>query len=41
MKEGGPYHAKGFLKDYLVRLENTGRGEAIPELKRRHPRELV
>ncbi|MFC5451593.1 sulfatase family protein [Paenibacillus aestuarii] len=41
MKEGGPFHAKGHLKDYIVHLENTGRGDAIPELKRRHPREFV
>jgi choline-sulfatase len=41
MKEGGPFHAKGYLKDYLVRLENTGRGHAVPELQRRHPQELV
>ncbi|MBS4221146.1 sulfatase [Bacillus sp. FJAT-49711] len=41
MKEGGPYHAKGHLKEYAKRLEKTGRAEAIPELMRRHPREFV
>ncbi|MCR8630447.1 sulfatase [Paenibacillus radicis (ex Xue et al. 2023)] len=41
MKEGGPYHAKGFLKEYVNRLEATGREDAIPELKRRHPGEFV
>jgi choline-sulfatase len=41
IKEGGPFHAKGFLKDYADRLEQTGRGEAVPELKRRHPREFA
>lgn len=40
MKEGGPYHAKGALPRYLERLEQTGRGDAVPELIRRHPREL-
>ncbi|WP_062110145.1 sulfatase family protein [Bacillus niameyensis] len=40
MKEGGPLHAKGHLKKYIERLEETGRGHAIPELKRRHPQEL-
>ncbi|MDR6550856.1 sulfatase [Paenibacillus qinlingensis] len=41
MKEGGPFHAKGYLKDYTERLELTGRGHAVSELKRRHPREFT
>ncbi|MDU7643644.1 MAG: sulfatase, partial [Clostridium perfringens] len=40
IREGGPYHAKGHLKEYCKRLEQTGRGWAIPELKRRHPEEF-
>lgn len=40
MQEGGPFHAKGFLPDYCKRLESTGRGEAVPELMRRHPGEF-
>ncbi len=40
IKEGGPFHAKGQLARYCRRLEETGRGGAIPELKRRHPREF-
>ena len=40
MKEGGPYHAKGQLKSYIERLEETGRGHAVPELMKRHPREF-
>lgn len=40
MKEGGPYHAKGFLPKYAQWLEQTGRGHAITELKRRHPAEF-
>lgn len=39
LAEGGPYHARGCLKRYCERLEKTGRGDAVPELKRRHPAE--
>jgi len=39
IKEGGPFHAQAKdLKKYIVRLEETGRGWAVPELKRRHPK---
>ena len=41
MKEGGPAHARGMLRRYCERLEATGRGAAVPELKRRHPREFA
>ncbi|HUW35361.1 MAG TPA: sulfatase [Planctomycetota bacterium] len=41
IREGGPFHANGQLRQYCERLEQTGRGEAVPELKRRHPREFV
>jgi hypothetical protein len=40
LAEGGPCHAAGKLKDYCEFLEKTGRGWAIPELKKRHPREF-
>ena len=40
MREGGPYHARGHLKAYCGYLEKTGRADAIPELKRRHPHEF-
>ncbi len=40
IKEGGPHHARGHLAAYCEYLEETGRGYAIPELKRRHPREF-
>jgi len=40
MKEGGPAHSRGYLAKYCEFLEQTGRGWAIPELKRRHPREF-
>lgn len=40
MSEGGPFHARGHLQHYVQRLEETGRGHAIPELRRRHPQEF-
>jgi choline-sulfatase len=40
MKEGGPFHARGHLKHYVEWLKETGRGDAVPELMRRHPREF-
>ncbi|NQU41642.1 sulfatase-like hydrolase/transferase, partial [bacterium] len=40
MREGGPMHARGFLRNYCKRLEETERGWAVPELKRRHPSEF-
>ena len=38
--EGGPLHAKGHLPKYTERLADTGRGWAVDELKKRHPREF-
>jgi arylsulfatase A-like enzyme len=38
--EGGPYHARGQLREYCKLLEETGRGWAIEELKKRHPSEF-
>lgn len=40
MREGGPFHARGHLKAYCEHLERTGRGHAVPELKRRYPGEF-
>jgi len=40
MREGGPFHARGRLPAYCERLQTTGRGSAIVELKRRHPGEF-
>jgi arylsulfatase A-like enzyme len=40
LQEGGPYHARGQLKDYLGRLRATGRGEAAAQLAARYPREM-
>ncbi len=39
-QEGGPLHARGNLPKYCERLEATGRGWAVPELKKRHPYEF-
>lgn len=39
MKEGGPFHAKGHLKQYAAWLEQSERGHAVQELRRRHPNE--
>ena len=41
MRERGPYHARGRLPEYVRRLEETGRGWAVEELKRRHPYEFA
>lgn len=35
--EGGPFHVRGHLDEYLVRLEETGRAEWVEPLRRRHP----
>lgn len=40
MKEGGPFHAKGYLPGYLKRLEETGRSRQAAELARKHPQEF-
>lgn len=40
IQEGGPNHANGFLADFCKTLEGTDRAWAIPELKKRHPREF-
>ena len=49
LAEGGPFHCRGYLKDYCKRLEDTGRGgwcgdpargDCAEELRRRHKGEL-
>lgn len=40
IKEGGPLHAKGKLQAYCERLEATGRGWAVGQLRERHPQEF-
>ena len=39
VREGGPFHARGYLRAYCERLEKTGRAWAAEELKKRHPDE--
>jgi choline-sulfatase len=41
LAEGGPFHARGMLANYIKRLEQTGRGWAVDPLKNRHPQEFV
>ena len=41
MAEGGPQHARGALPGYCAYLEQTDRGWAVPELRRRHPGEFA
>jgi len=40
MREGGPFHANGSLKNYTNYLIKTGREKAIEEYKKIHPREF-
>jgi hypothetical protein len=40
IKEGGPYHARGMLKDYCEFLQDTERSSAIEALKKKHPGEF-
>ncbi len=40
MREGGPFHCRGHLKDYFEHLSQTDRTWAIKKLKERHPTEL-
>ena len=37
--EGGPFHCRGYLKDYCERLKQTGRAELAEELQKKHPEE--
>lgn len=41
ISEGGPYHSRGHLGNYLERLEDTGRSWAIEPLLHRHREELT
>jgi choline-sulfatase len=38
--EGGPFHAKGYLKEYCERLEATNRADAAMKLKEKYPEEF-
>ena len=36
IREGGPYHTRGFLERYLERLKATGRGHLIDKILSRN-----
>ena len=36
MQEGGPYHTRGHLEDYLKRLEATGRADGAQKLREKY-----
>jgi arylsulfatase A-like enzyme len=40
MREGGPMHSKGRLKEYCERLNRTGRGKFVKDLKEKYPGEF-
>lgn len=39
LEEGGPFHTRGHLPQYLQRLEETGRSNWAEVLRQRHPKE--
>jgi choline-sulfatase len=39
LREGGPYHCRGMLRNYLTRLRATERDQAAERLAQRHPTE--
>jgi choline-sulfatase len=41
LAEGGPFHARGRLKDYIIRLRESDRAWAVEELQKRHPGEFT
>ncbi len=40
LKEGGPFHSRGRLKEYCKHLSETGRSWAIELLRKKHPEEF-
>ena len=40
LQEGGPFHAKGHLENYLTRLENTKRSEGAAKLRAKYKNTL-
>jgi hypothetical protein len=40
LREGGPYHTRGFLPSYLERLRATGRAHHAEHLAALHPDEV-
>jgi choline-sulfatase len=41
LREGGPFHTRGFLKAYLTRLRETDRAHHADRLARLHPTEIA
>jgi len=41
LAERGPFHARGRLAKYCERLQKTGRGWAVDQLRKRHPGEFA
>jgi len=41
LDEGGPWHCRGHLGEYLARLRATGRGDAATRVAARHARQLA
>jgi arylsulfatase A-like enzyme len=39
MREGGPFHTRGHLRQYAEHLKQTDRAWAVEELRKRHPGE--
>jgi arylsulfatase A-like enzyme len=40
LREGGPFHTRGMLRNYLARLQRTGRAKHAERLAQRHPGEV-
>ena len=40
LEEGGPFHTRGHLPEYIKRLRSTGRSHWADVLEQRHPTEL-
>ena len=41
LREGGPFHTRGMLRNYLARLRATGRAEHAERLAKLHPGEIA
>ena len=40
LREGGPFHTRGMLPNYLKRLRATGRAHYAQRMERLHPDEI-
>jgi hypothetical protein len=41
LREGGPLHTRGYLKDYCARLQDTGRAQWAKQLMACHAKECI